>query len=71
MTRQHLAKPTPFGVPSLEVADRIDVSDVVSALRAAQYRFHARMHEIERQFEAKASELREAYLHECAAIQGD
>ncbi len=71
MTRQALAKPPPFGVPSLEVADRIDVSDMVSAIGAAGYRFHARMRELEQQLEEKASELRTAYLHECAAAQGD
>jgi hypothetical protein len=69
MTRQSLAKPTPFGVPSLETADRIDVSDMCAALSAAQYRFHARMRELEQHFEAKASELRTAYLDECALAQ--
>jgi hypothetical protein len=71
MTRQSLAKPQTFGIPSLEVADRIDVSDMVSAIGVAGYRFHARMRELEHQFEAKANELRSAYLIECAAVQGD
>ena len=60
-----------FGVPSLETADRIEASDMCAALGAAAYRFTARMRELEQQFEAKASELRQAYLIECAAAQGD
>jgi hypothetical protein len=63
-----LVKPTAFGVPSVEVIDRIDSSDKVSALHAAGYRFEARLSELERQFEAKASELREAYLGEVSEI---
>ncbi len=68
--RKQLSKQV-FGVPSLEVADRIDVSDMVSAIGAASYRFKARMRELEQQFEAKASELRTVYLNECALAQGD
>jgi hypothetical protein len=59
-----------FGVPSLELAVRIDASDICAALGAAGYRFTARMRELEDQFEAKASELRQAYLDECETIQG-
>jgi hypothetical protein len=44
---------------------------MVAALNAAAYRFTARMRELEQQFEAKASELRQAYLIECAVVQGD
>jgi hypothetical protein len=58
-----------FGV-SLEVAARIDASDICAGLGAAAYRFAARMRELEHQFEAKASELRQAYLGECEDIQG-
>jgi hypothetical protein len=55
MTRQSLAKQQTFGVPSL----------------AAHYLLTARMRELEHQFEAKAAELRTAYLNECALAQGD
>jgi hypothetical protein len=64
---KHLTK-QPFGVPSLATAEAIDNSDKVSALRAAHFRLTARMRELESQFEAKASELRNAYLNEVAAI---
>jgi hypothetical protein len=47
-----------FGVPSAEVIGMIDTSDKVQALRATGYRYEARLGELERQFEAKASELR-------------
>jgi hypothetical protein len=60
-----------FGVPSLETATRIDTSDMCAALGAAGYRFAARMRELEQQFEAKAGEVRAAYLTECALVQGD
>ena len=67
---KHLAKQA-FGVPSLATAQAIDASDKVSALRAAAYRFDARVREIELQFEAKVAELRGAYLEEVAAIHQD
>jgi hypothetical protein len=60
-----------FGVLSLETAARIDASDICAGLGAAGYRFAARMRELEQQFEAKASELRQAYLAECEVAQGD
>lgn len=60
-----------FGLPSLEVATRIDNSDKVSALHAAGYRYDSRLRELEHQFEAKASELRTAYLDECATIHSE
>jgi hypothetical protein len=62
-----LTKPT-FGVPSAEVIGRIGTSDQVTALHAAHYRYGAQLSDLERQFEAKASELREAYLAEVIAI---
>jgi hypothetical protein len=67
MTRQ-LSKPI-FGMPSLETASRIDDSDATNAACAASYRFNARMRELEAQFEAKASELRAAFLAELAAVR--
>ena len=57
-----------FGVPSPEVIGMIDASGKVQALRAAGYRYETRLSELERQFEAKASELRGAYLGEVAEI---
>ena len=66
-----LTKPALFGVPSLEVARAIDDSDKVEALHAAHYRLTARMRELEQQFEAKASELRAAFLAEVAEINGE
>jgi hypothetical protein len=59
-----------FGVPSLETASRIDDADNVAKAEAASYRLAARMRELEAQFEAKASELRAAFLTELAAISG-
>jgi hypothetical protein len=67
MTRQ-LSKQI-FGVPSLETASRIDDSDATNAACAASYRFNTRMRELEAQFEAKASELRAAFLAELAAVR--
>jgi hypothetical protein len=64
---KHLTKQT-FGVVTIETASRIDNSDKCAALHAASYRYDARIRELEGQFEAKASELREAYLNEVAAI---
>jgi hypothetical protein len=57
-----------FGVPSTEALERMDNSDRVQALRAAGYRYETRLSELERQFEAQASELRGAYLCEVAEI---
>ena len=69
-TSRSITKPS-FGVPSLETAQRIDDVDKVEALHAAHYRLTARMRELETQFEAKASELRAAFLAEVAAIHSD
>ena len=65
MTRQ-LSKQI-FGALSTETASRIDDSDATNAACAAHFRFTARMRELEAQFEAKASELRAAFLAELAA----
>ena len=68
---KQLTKQPLFGVPSLEMASKIDDSDKIEGLRAAHYRYSARMRELEVQFESKASELRVAYLREVAEIQGN
>lgn len=59
-----------FGVPSLETAGRIDDVDKVSAFEAAHYRCKSRLAELETQFEAKASEIRSAFVAEVAEISG-
>jgi hypothetical protein len=59
-----------FGVPSIETTSRIDDVDKVSSLEAAHYRCSARMRELEPQFEAKASEIRAAFVAEAAEIIG-
>jgi hypothetical protein len=59
-----------FGVPSLETASRIDTSDQVTRAQAAHYRCTSRMRELEDQFEARASEIRSAYVAELAEIVG-
>jgi hypothetical protein len=59
-----------FGVPSLETVTRIDNSDKVAAFEAAHYRCAARMRELEQQFEVKASEIRAAFVAECAETVG-
>jgi hypothetical protein len=69
MTKQ-VSKPSIFGVPSLHVARSIDDSDKVAAIQAASYRCQARMRELEGQFEAKASEIRSAFVAEVAEISG-
>jgi hypothetical protein len=68
--KQNVSRQT-FGVPSLETASRIDDSDATNAACAASYRFHARMRELEAQFEAKASELRASFLAELAALRDE
>jgi hypothetical protein len=65
--KQNVAKA--FGMPSLETASRIDDSDAANAACAAHYRFQARMRQLEGEFEAKASELRAAFLAELADIR--
>ncbi len=59
-----------FGMPSMETVNRIDDSDKTAAFQAASYRFSARMRQLECEFEAKASELRAAFVAEVADIGG-
>jgi hypothetical protein len=42
-----------------------------NGFEAAHYRCNARMRELESQFEAKASEIRAAFLSECASIMAE
>jgi hypothetical protein len=60
-----------FGIPSLATASAIDDSDKVAAFTAAHFRLSARMRELEQQFEAKASELRSAFVAEIESITGE
>ena len=57
-----------FGVPTLQLCERIDNECSVRALQAAHYRLTARMRELESTFEEKAAELRQAFLDESAKI---
>ena len=68
MAKTAIAKASIFGIPSLETARRIDDVDKVESMQAAHYRLCARMRELETQFEAKASELRAAFLAEISEI---
>ena len=61
---------TIFGVPSLETARAIEDSDKAAGLQAAHYRLYPRMRELEQQFDAKASELRAAFVAACGEIIG-
>jgi hypothetical protein len=69
MANKALTKPT-FGFLSAEVIGRIGTWDGVSALHAAQYRYGARLSELEAQFEARAAKLHESYLSEVIQIHG-
>jgi hypothetical protein len=70
VSKQGLTKSTIFGVPSLQTAGRIDDVDKVSAFEAAHYRCQSRMRELSEQFEAKASEIRAAFVAEASEIIG-
>ena len=59
-----------FGVPSLKVAERIADSDATHHIHAATFRYNTRMRELETQFEAKASEIRAAFVAEVANAGG-
>jgi hypothetical protein len=70
MMKQVTTKTPIFGVPSLETSSRIDTSDQTNRAHAAHYRCKARMRQLESEFEAKASEIRSAYIAELAEIVG-
>jgi hypothetical protein len=46
-------------------------AQTVNEIRTANFRYEAQLRELERQFEAKAGELRQAYLDEVRGIYGD
>jgi hypothetical protein len=71
VTATKLTRSTIFGVPSLATASAIDDSDKVSAFEAAHFRCRARMSELEQQFEAKAGEIRAAFIAEASEIIGE
>jgi hypothetical protein len=71
MTRQ-VSKPNIFWAPSLEVARKIDDSDVVTAIEGARYRFNTKMADLERCYDEQASKLRAAFVAEVAQLyQGE
>jgi hypothetical protein len=47
-----------------------DNAQTVNEIRTAKFRYEAQLRELERQFEAKAGELRQAYLDEVRGIYG-
>jgi hypothetical protein len=68
-TPPHLITPSPTFAHS-STARAIDDSDKAAGLQAAHYRLSARMRELEAQYDAKASELRAAFVSECQEILG-
>jgi hypothetical protein len=69
MVKNQVAK-TIFGMPSLETATRIDTHDQACRARAAHYRCEQRLRQLESEYEAKASEIRSAFVAELAEIVG-
>jgi hypothetical protein len=69
MVRNQVTKQI-FGVPSLETSSRIDTNDQACRANAAHYRCQSRMRQLEAEFEAKASEIRSAFVAELAEICG-
>jgi hypothetical protein len=69
MVKNQVAKAI-FGVPSLETSSRIDTNDQTCRARAAHYRMEARLRQLEAEYEAKASEIRSAFVAELAEIVG-
>jgi hypothetical protein len=67
---KQVTKAAIFGIPSLETSQRIDTNDQTCRAQAAHFRCQSRMQELEAQFEAKASEIRSAYIAELAEICG-
>jgi hypothetical protein len=65
-----LSKAQIFWAPTLETARNIDDSDTVLAIEAARHRFNASMRDLETAFDAKASELRAAFVAEIADSMG-
>jgi hypothetical protein len=60
-----------FGVPSAEVIGATENAQTVNEIRTANFRYEAQLRELERQFEAKAAESRQAYIDEVCTIYGD
>ena len=63
MNRQ-VSKPQIFWAPALETARKIDDSDTVTAIESARYRFSTCMADLERHYDAEASKLRAAFVHD-------
>ena len=60
-----------FGVPSLEVARRIDAQDSALAVQAAVYRAETKLAELRGLYETECSRVRTAMLTEIAQLQID
>ncbi|WGJ16130.1 hypothetical protein QEV83_07775 [Methylocapsa sp. D3K7] len=60
-----------FGVPSTAVIEATEAATTVNEIRSAGFRYEAKLRDLELQFEAKAGELRQAYLDEVRGIYGD
>ncbi len=63
-----LTKPA-FGVPSIELARRIDTHDNSTAINAAVYRAESRLTELRSQYETECSRVRTAMLVEIASLE--
>lgn len=59
------------GLPSQVVMERNDASAKVVRLREAGYRFEAQLRELERLFDAKASELSAEFLSAVDVLNGE
>jgi hypothetical protein len=70
-TMKSLTKSPAFGVPSAEVIGATEKAQTVNEIRNANFRYETELRELEPQFEAKAAELRQAYLDEVRGIYGD
>jgi hypothetical protein len=64
MPVKQMTKAQIFWAPSLTTARNIDDADAVMAIEAARHRFATSMRDLETLFDAKASELRAAFLAE-------
>jgi hypothetical protein len=67
---KQLSKAQIFWAPTLETARNIDDCDTVHAIEAARHRFNTNMRDLECAFDAKASELRAAFVAEVADTMG-
>jgi hypothetical protein len=60
-----------FGVPSTTVIETTEAEMTASQIQSATFKHQQLIADLERQFQAKAAELRQAYLDEVRGIYGD